>query len=514
MAKRPGRSGRSAGSACCAANAPLAQLRALADAGQGRIRILIAGKPSPAEFPDFAAQAAHPQIDFVGAYRPEELGALYARCHFAWAIDYFEEGLNSTWLLPNRLYEAAAFGVVPIALEGVETARWLAAHGAGLVLPAAEASATLEARLLGLDAPGYAALQGQVAAIPPGDLIAGPADCALLLDALRRMSDALLIVIPCLNEERHLPGLLAQLLGDSPQADIVVADGGSSDTSRAIVTALAARHPRLALDGQPRAAAIRGSQPRGGALRRGASLAAADRCALRLSARLCGRAARGGAARTDATSVVVAMVSKGTTCFQRASAAAQNSVIGTGGSPHRHLGAGRMVDHGHHALMDIALFRQVGGYREDMSHNEDAELDLRLAAAGGRIWLEPGQAIVYYPRAAPGALWRQYAGYGRGRARTLRLHGRRPKLRQLLPLAALGAMVLALGAPLVLPLGWLLALPLLAWTGLCLLAGVYVGRRSGGGCAMLSGVAAMIMHLAWSTGFVRGMLAYGSGLKP
>ena len=49
--------------------------------------------------------------------------------------------------------------------------------------------------------------------------------------------------------------------------------------------------------------------------------------------------------------------------------------------------------------MRIAAFRAVGGYDESFSHNEDAELDLRLTREGGRIWLTDKVRIGYHPRA-------------------------------------------------------------------------------------------------------------------
>ncbi|MEP6867987.1 MAG: glycosyltransferase family 2 protein, partial [Novosphingobium sp.] len=297
---------------------------------------------------------------------------------------------------------------------------------------------------------------------------------------------------------------------ENPEALVVVADGGSSDASRSIVESMARENPRLVLLDNP--ARIQSA---------GINLAVAHygqgcKWLLRLDAH-CDyphgyvRQLLSAAASHDATSVVVPMVTRanaaGATCFQHAAVAAQNSVIGTGGSPHRHLGEGRFVDHGHHALMLIDMFSRVGGYREDMSHNEDAELDLRLAGAGGRIWLEPTCAITYYPRSAPAALWRQYRGYGRGRAMTLRLHRVRPKLRQMLPLAALVAVILGLFSPLYLPL----ALPLAGWAGLTLGGGALIGLRTNSRCAIAAGFAAMIMHLAWATGFTRGMLAHLPG---
>ena len=311
----------------------------------------------------------------------------------------------------------------------------------------------------------------------------------------------LLIVVPCLNEERHLPGLLAQLRKESVRALIVVADGASHDRSRAIVTEFAEDDSGIVLLDNPDRIQSAGIN------RAVAAHGTGRQWLLRIDAHCDyppGYAAGllAAAREYDATSVVVPMVSRGLGCFQRAAAAAQNSVLGTGGSPHRHLGRGRFVDHGHHALMRLDLFGRVGGYCEDMGHNEDAELDLRLAAAGGRIWLEPGQAITYYPRADAAGLWRQYLGYGTGRARTLMLHRRRPKLRQIAPLAVPGAVVLALFAP----FAPVFAMPLLSYVLLALSGGLLVGRRAGGGCTLLCGGPAMIAHLAWGLGFLRGLM--------
>ncbi|WP_404338492.1 glycosyltransferase [Sphingomonas sp. MMS12-HWE2-04] len=157
-------------------------LAALAAKHGGAIEVHIAGRPSPAVFEDFEARvAAAAHLRYLGPYTAADLPRLYQPCHFAWAIDYFEEGLNSKWLLPNRLYEATSFGAVPIALHSVETGKWLDAHRAGL---------TIDDDLAGLDALGtlsperYAGLREDVAAIPQADLTATIDDCRALRAAL------------------------------------------------------------------------------------------------------------------------------------------------------------------------------------------------------------------------------------------------------------------------------------------------------------------------------------------
>ncbi len=287
------------------------------------------------------------------------------------------------------------------------------------------------------------------------------------------------------------------------RARIVVADGGSHDRTRALAAEAAARDARVVLldnPGRLQSAAVNLAAARFGAgadtlVRIDAHAEYPDRFVERLLET---------AARTGASAVTVAMVSRGRGCFQKAAAAAQNSVLGAGGAAHRSAaGPGRWTDHGHHALIRLSAFVEAGGYDETMDCNEDAEFDARLAAIGGRLWIEPALAITYYPRAAAGALFRQYFRYGRGRARMLARHKAPMKLRQLMPVAVAPAVGLAL----LFPLSPLLLAPAALWAGVCLAGGVAVGLKARGGCALLAGAPAAISHLAWSLGYWRQTLS-------
>lgn len=160
----------------------LAELSNMASRAGGRIKILIAGKPSQAVFPDFESSiAGRPDIEYVGSYRYSDLPALYGRCHFAWTIDWFEEGENSSWLLPNRIYEAVAHGTVPIALSGIEVGRWLSARNAGLLVESADELSEL---LFGMPASRLAEYQSAIAAIPRSDVLADDRDCRALVSLI------------------------------------------------------------------------------------------------------------------------------------------------------------------------------------------------------------------------------------------------------------------------------------------------------------------------------------------
>lgn len=342
-------------------------------------------------------------------------------------------------------------------------------------------------------------------AAPLGDaLLSTDATNAAPLGPVGTAAGRVLIVIPTLNEAAHIADVLDAILPFAGRVDarIVVADGGSADATAAIVREHALRHPRIVLLDNP-------ARLQAAAVNR-AARAYGDGCEwlLRLDAHSAyppdyGDALLAEAAETGADSVVVSMQARGEQGLQRLIADAQNSRIGNGGSAHRLAGRGAWVDHGHHALMRIAAFRAVGGYDERFSHNEDAELDHRLRAAGYRIRLTGRTALGYFPRKRLAPLMRQYFNFGRGRARNLAKHGARPALRQ----AAVAMLAPALLLTLLVPLSRVFALPLVVWLLACLAGGLMIAWSTRNPAGVLSGFIAGLMHLAWSAGYWRERLA-------
>ena len=314
----------------------------------------------------------------------------------------------------------------------------------------------------------------------------------------------ILIVIPTLNEAGHVSDVLDSILGFADRSNglVVVADGGSQDGTRDIVRARAAENPRIRLLENPRrlqSAAVNLAVERFGQH---------AEWLLRLDAHSAypgdfGDVLLAEARRTGADSVVVSMRAQGDGFLQGVIAAAQNSRLGNGGSAHRLAGKGTWVDHGHHALMRIAAFREMGGYDEGFSHNEDAELDRRLTGAGHRIWLTGLTLLTYFPRRHLGPLLRQYFNFGRGRAKTLIKHGTRPAARQ----AMVAALAPAVALTVLAPLHRVFAVPLLLWLLACVAGGILIAVQTRTWRGLLAGPVAGLMHLAWSAGFWRQWLA-------
>jgi len=164
-------------------------LAAFTRQAQGRFQVVLRGRPAYSEFADFDGfVAAEPYLRFEGPYRnPEDLAAIYGEVHFTWAVDFFEEGLNSSWLLPNRLYEGCLHGAVPIAMADTETGRFLADRHMGLRLnePSVEA---LGALLGGVDAESYAAMHNRIAAEDRGTWVCDRRDCRALVERLEGLA--------------------------------------------------------------------------------------------------------------------------------------------------------------------------------------------------------------------------------------------------------------------------------------------------------------------------------------
>lgn len=132
-----------------------------------RVEIYLRGYPTETGLAHFqAAIAPFANMVYEGPYRnPRDLAAIYGRVHFTWAFDFLDQGANSDWLLPNRLYEGGYFGCVALAAAGSQTGETLEARGLGYSLapPFPEALAGL---LAGMTSQTYRRKRAQVLAQP------------------------------------------------------------------------------------------------------------------------------------------------------------------------------------------------------------------------------------------------------------------------------------------------------------------------------------------------------------
>lgn len=163
-------------------------LSAFAAAQGGRFEVVLRGRPALAAIPDFHDRVRRaPHLSYLGPYAAADLPVVYGEVDLAWAIDFYEAGANSAWLLPNRLYECCAHGAVPIALAGTQTAATMRGRGVGIVI-ADGSTGALDEALGGLDRSLVAGLGLAVRASDRSLWVAGQGACDALVETLLAMA--------------------------------------------------------------------------------------------------------------------------------------------------------------------------------------------------------------------------------------------------------------------------------------------------------------------------------------
>jgi succinoglycan biosynthesis protein ExoA len=319
--------------------------------------------------------------------------------------------------------------------------------------------------------------------------------------------------VPVRNEAAFLGGTLRELLGqryDPRRFEVLVADGGSTDATRAVVAALQRRHPNLRLLDNPGRWSSAG---RNVALRaaRGEVVVLVDgHCQIdnpHYLSEIASAFARSGA---DCVGRPQPLDVAGATPLQRAVAAARASRLGH--HPSSHIYSDREGDVPPQSVAVAyrrEVFARVGPFDESFDACEDVELNHRAARAGLRCFFTPRVRVRYQPRASLAGLFRQMERYGRGRVRLLRKHPDTFSLKSLLPGAFLAGVALGPLAALLWPPLWLAyggALALYALTVLMVSVGLSVRERRVGLLPWLPPAFAAI-HLGAGAGILREALA-------
>lgn len=306
------------------------------------------------------------------------------------------------------------------------------------------------------------------------------------------------VIIPVLNEERHLAQAVRMILGqDYPGSlEVVLALGPSRDRTAEVAQRLATADPRVRTVPNPSGKTPNALNAAIGAARN-TIVARVDGHAEIPSDYL--RVAVSALLRADADNVGGVMDAQGTSSFERAVACAMRSRLGVGNARF-HVGG----EQGEAETVYLGVFRRsalqrVGGYDEHFARAQDWEMNHRIRLTGGRVWFVPELKVTYRPRSTVRALARQYFLYGRWRHVVARHHEGTISVRYLAP----PVMVVATSAAI---LGGLI------WWPLWLLPAGYLTAITVGGIAIsraepvrtrLTTVLVLgVMHWSWGIGFI------------
>ncbi|GAA1839694.1 glycosyltransferase family 2 protein [Microlunatus capsulatus] len=317
------------------------------------------------------------------------------------------------------------------------------------------------------------------------------------------------VVMPVLNEERHLAAAVGRVLDQQypGELEVLLVVGPSRDATRTIADELAAGDPRIRVVDNPA-----GRTPH--ALNLGVAAAHHD-VVVRVDGH--GELTNGYIARavelleeTGAANVGGVMDAQGRSAFEQAVASAYTTRLGLGGSAFHLAGSPA----GEAETVFLGVFRKealqaVGGFDETMHRAQDWELNYRLRGSGRRIWFSPELRVTYRPRSSLRALLKQMYDTGKWRREVVRRHPETANLRYLAPPAAVsgiavgtaaGALGLATGSRL-LRLG--LAAPL-GYLAVVLAGAATAGPMPARARAWLPVVLAAT-HLSWGSGFLVGL---------
>src|SRR5215212_4542550 len=220
------------------------------------------------------------------------------------------------------------------------------------------------------------------------------------------------IVIPCLNEENYITALLDSLAAQEYGPDgieVLVADGGSTDRTRKLVSDYASPFARLELVDNPRKITVAG-------LNEGMDAARGD-CWIIIGAHSKVRAdfvreSVDALRRTGAACVGGPIETIGEGAVGMAIAAAMSSPFGVGDAKFRYAETEGEVDTVPFGCYHRKVWEVVGRFDETIDGADEDSYNSRLIEAGGRIWLTPAIRSSYYPRRSFKALGKQYWEYG------------------------------------------------------------------------------------------------------
>jgi len=320
---------------------------------------------------------------------------------------------------------------------------------------------------------------------------------------VKDLSDVVVVVLPVLNEVNYIVEAINDLRHGNRGVPIWVMDGGSTDGTPVLLQELAASDADVHLFDNP-------GRTQSHAINRAADMAAKAgyRFMVRADAhcRYPAEFVQGMVnlmVNRQADSVTVPLIATqvGYSRWQLANGDLQRSWLGNGGARHRKLGRSGWVDHGHHAAFLLGRFTAVGGYDTALHACEDVDYDYRQRLEGAHIWFAADWPVVYMPRANPGASWQQMLRNGAARIQVAYKHRKPLSRRQLLPVfACIGLFVAPFGI-----VWWPVAIPAVIYMALVMIMSVRVGRSGGIVHSLRIGALAVISHVGFSAGILRGL---------
>ena len=320
------------------------------------------------------------------------------------------------------------------------------------------------------------------------------------------------LIMPVRNEAQYLRRSLDAVLRQDylqEQVEILIADGMSTDGSREIIREYQAMVPSISLIDNPGKIAPTGLNQALVRARGEIIIRVDGHCEIAPDyVRQCVH----HILKDGVDGVGGAMETIGETWVAQAIAHAMSSKFGVGDSTFRTAsGQTRLVDTVPFPAYTREIIQRAGLYDEELVRNQDDEYNYRLGDLGAKILLAADVHSKYYSRSGLRSLWRQYFQYGYWKVRVLQKHPRQMRPRQFIPPVFIASLLISAGMALFTVIGgYGLAAILAAYLFGNLAASVWVTARRGWRYLPLLPVVYAILHCAYGTGFIWGMVRFST----
>jgi glycosyltransferase involved in cell wall biosynthesis len=316
------------------------------------------------------------------------------------------------------------------------------------------------------------------------------------------------IIIPCYNEEASIGLLLDALYKQTfplHEMEVIIADGMSSDGTRAEITSWSAANSGLSvivIDNFKRA--IPSGVNRAIEVAEGIYIVRMDAHSIPNKDYVERSVTALQEGRGDNVGGMWKIIPGGVSIVARSIAAAATHPLGVGGVQYRVGGEPQAVDTVPFGAFKKDLVDRIGYFNEALLSNEDYEYNARIRETGGIIWFDPAIQSKYIARASFRDLSMQYWRYGYWKFQMLCRYPSTIRIRQALPpLLVLSFFCLGLFSFWFVWARWLLMLEFFIYVISTLIAGLQVAKKQS--CwQFVFGVPAaiMVMHFSWGSAFL------------
>ena len=316
------------------------------------------------------------------------------------------------------------------------------------------------------------------------------------------------LILPIRNEFQFLSKALSSIINQKfpvNNFEIIISDGGSTDGTLEIVNSIIQDNSNVHLIDNPQKIVSTGFNLALNKAKGDIIIRVDGHCEISPDyLEKCSNLLKNGDA--DIVGGVIETISFG--LIGDAISIAQSSWFGVGGVKFRinNLEKPDYVDTLAFGAHKRDIFKDIGGYDEEMVCNQDDEFNHRAIQSEKKIWMDPAIKTIYYSRSTYSKLFKQYFNYGLYKVRGIQKRGEVFSIRHLIPSFFIISLIITLVIGFFLQLPWVTLSVGFLYLIFNLSASIFVSPSFR--LIHLISLAYWTLHLGYGLGFIWGLIKF------